>query len=58
MFKNKSFFQKIVNPWIYVNKIKNIIKRDEIPFFTDELMFGLNKYGGNRMWLRCILRLN
>jgi SAM-dependent methyltransferase len=56
MFKNKTFLHKVLNPWIYVNKIKDILNRNEIPFFTDERMFGLNKYGGNRMWLRCILK--
>ena len=58
LYRNKTLLQKFFNPWTYIDKIKDVTKRNELPFFTTERMFGLNKYGGNRMWLRFILRFN
>ena len=54
-FNDQPFTKKITNPWLYKEKINNIIGRYGFnkPFETFR-QFQADSYGGERQWLRCI----
>ena len=54
-FRNKNILEKIINPWFYANKINQAMKKIGFsqPFKTIK-QFNADKYGGDRMWLRCV----
>jgi hypothetical protein len=54
-FNDKSFTQKITNPWLYKGKINGLTSRYGFvkPFDTFK-QFQADHYGGDRQWLRCI----
>lgn len=54
-FKNKNIFEKIIDPWLYANKLNTICELIGLskPFKVIK-QFNAETYGGKRMWLRCI----
>jgi len=56
-FKHKQVLEKIINPWLYANKINLVMNKIGFPKpFKIIKQFNAEKYGGDRMWLRCIAK--
>ena len=54
-FIQSSFVQKIKNPWLYMEKINQMIRKIGLDQGFDTFkQFQADKYGGDRQWLRCI----
>lgn len=54
-FKQQKLLEKVLDPWLYANKINHIMNKIGFarPFDTFK-QFKADQYGGNRQWLRCI----
>ena len=54
-FKKSSLFYKMQNIFFYERKINHLLEKIGLPqFFNTFENFSANKYGGQRIWLRCI----
>lgn len=54
-FNQQKFIQKILNPWLYANKVNLLMNNIGLPKPFDTFrQFKANQYGGDRQWLRCI----
>ena len=54
--KNQNFFHKIINPFMFIDKFKDLTGILNIPIISDDNIFKLNVYGGNRICLRTIMK--
>lgn len=56
-FFQSSFVQKLINPWLYMEKINQMIRKIGLDQGFDTFKrFQADHYGGNRQWLRCIAK--